>query len=210
MQVKNIILDFGGVIIDVSYDAAASAFKKLGLKHFDEIYSQKKQEHFFDDYEKGIISDDEFRNEIKRHLAKSVTDEQIDAAWNLMVFSIPQGRVEFLRQLKINYRLFLLSNTNNIHLASWSKTIENDFGPKILEELFEKAYFSCRMNMRKPDSEIFQHVMNENNLKASETIFIDDSIQHVEGAKIAGLIAFHLDLAKTTLEKFYPEIIKTY
>ena len=206
-MIKNIILDFGGVIIDVSYKAAANAFKKLGVKNFDILYSQKKQEHFFDDFEKGIISDEEFRLQIKKHLPSSVSDKQIDAAWNSLVLTIPQGRINFLRELKKNYRLILLSNSNRIHHRKLTKTIEKDFEKNILNELFEKIYFSCFINMRKPDVKIYNHVMKENNLKINETIFIDDSIQHVEGARKAGLTAYHLELTKTSIEKFIPEIL---
>lgn len=209
MQIKNIILDLGGVIIDISYEAAANAFKKLGIKNFDELYSQKKQDHFFDNYETGNISDEKFRNEIKKNIPHPVGDAQIDDAWNSMLFSIPTKRVAFLKELKEKYRLFLLSNTNCIHINAFTEIVNRDFGKNILPDLFEKIYFSCKINMRKPDTEIFNYVMNENHLKKEETIFIDDSIQHVEGGKRAGLTSYHLDLSKNTLENFLPEILLT-
>lgn len=207
MQIKNIILDLGGVIIDVSYDATANAFKKLGIENFDELYSKKKQENFFDNYEKGIISDDEFRSEIRKHLVSSITDEQIDEAWNALLFTVPTARMDFLKSLKTTYRLFLLSNTNNIHIKAFTKILEKQYGKKVFENLFEKIYFSCRIKKRKPDAEIFNFVMDENKLEKSETIFIDDSIQHVEGAKKIGLPGYYLDLSKNTLETFLPGIL---
>lgn len=206
-QIKNIILDLGGVIFDVSYEAAATAFKKLGVANFDELFSKKKQEHFFDNYEKGIISDEEFRTEIRKHISVVLTDDHIDTAWNALLFTIPPGRMKFLQNLKNNYRFFLLSNTNHIHIKAFKQILEKDLGENILESVFIKMYFSCELKMRKPDAEIFNFVLNENNLKKEETIFIDDSIQHVEGAKKAGLPAYHLDLSKNTLETFLPQII---
>jgi FMN phosphatase YigB (HAD superfamily) len=207
IQIKNIILDLGGVIFDVSYHAAANAYVKLGIKNFEDLFSQKKQEHFFDDYEKGIISDEKFRNKIRKHIPNGVTDEQIDAAWNSLLFTIPPDRMKFVQALKGHYNLFLLSNTNGIHLKAVKQILEKDFGKNVLENVFKKMYFSCELNMRKPDVEIFDFVVEENNLKREETIFIDDSIQHVEGARKAGLIAYHLDLSKNTLETLLPGIL---
>ena len=209
LKIKNIILDLGGVIFDVSYEGPAYAFKRLGVENFDELFSKKKQEHFFDNYEKGITSDDAFRNEIRKHIPHPVTDEQIDTAWNELLYTVPTSRMEFLKNLKINYRLFLLSNTNKIHIKAFTEILNNQFGKNVFENLFEKIYFSCLMQMRKPDIEIFNLVMEENQLKKEETIFIDDSVQHVEGARKAGLIAYHLDLKKYSLETFLPEILQT-
>lgn len=207
MAVKNIILDLGGVIIDVSYEKAANAFKELGIKNFDALYSQKKQDHFFDNYEKGIIKDDDFRDEIRKNLPKQISDRQIDQAWNALLFSIPKARFDYLSEVKRNHRLFLLSNTNTIHVRAFTKIFEMDFGKNAFDNLFEKTYFSCFLKMRKPDAEIFNLVMNENNLDYSQTIFIDDSIQHVEGAKKAGLTSFHLDTANTRLEIFLSPLL---
>lgn len=205
MKVKNIILDFGGVIIDVDYHRAAESFRKLGAAGFENLYSKKEQAGFFDDFEKGRITDEQFRDQIRKYLPEGITDEQIDAAWNSMVDSIPQARMDFLYELKKKYRLFLLSNTNSIHARDFTAKLNDRFGKKCLEKIFEKIYLSFQIGMRKPDAEIFNKVMSENNLSYDETVFIDDSIQHVEGAARAGLTALHLDLNKTVLEKFLPE-----
>src|SRR4051812_7682428 len=123
MQIKNIILDLGGVIFDVSYELAANAFIELGVKNFDELFSKKKQEHFFDNYEKGIISDEEFRNDIRKFTSVPLTDEQIDAAWNALLFTIPPNRITFLQSLKGKYTFYLLSNTNHIHINAVIKIL---------------------------------------------------------------------------------------
>ena len=187
MPVRNIIFDLGAVLLDIDYNLTASAFKRLGLTSFDEIYSKKRQQHFFDDFEKGVMPEDVFREEIRRFLPPSVTDHQIDEAWNAMLIGLPQGRKEWLRETGSRYRIFLLSNTNTIHVRGFTQLVGEDF-----TSLFEKAYFSCEMGMRKPDREIFEKVISENQLNVSETPFIDDSPQHVEGARQAGLTALHL------------------
>ena len=209
MKIKNIILDLGGVLIDVDYLKTASAFKRLGLTHFDDLYSQKKQDPFFDNMDKGLISDDAFRSELKKHLPPAVTDTNIDQAWNAMLGRIPVERMDLLRTLKNQYRLFLLSNTNRIHVPRFIEIIEEDHGPRALEGCFEKMYLSCHIHMRKPDAEVFNLVIDENGLPRDETIFIDDSIQHVDGAREAGIPSYFLDLEKNSLSRLMASILPT-
>ena len=91
---KNSIFDLGAVIIDIDYNATAAAFKNLGLENFDELYSKKKQDHFFDDFETGHLSNARFRDEVRRHFNKTISDSQIDAAWNSMLINIPVNRMQ--------------------------------------------------------------------------------------------------------------------
>ncbi len=200
MVFRNIIFDLGAVIIDINYNLTAEAFKKLGLVNFDDIYSKKSQSDIFDRFEKGILPEDEFRNELKSFLKGPVTSEQIDAAWNAMLIGIPQSRYDWLATTGRKHRIFLLSNTNTIHVNAFSKLIEKDYGIRKFESLFEKVYYSCFMGMRKPDIEIFEHVLRDNNLSPHQTLFIDDSIQHIIGARAAGLHTMHLTEGKTVEE----------
>jgi glucose-1-phosphatase len=197
----NLIFDLGGVVLDIDYDRVAEAFQKLGLLDFDEIYSRKKQDHFFDDFEKGMMDDETFRKTINTFFNHPVPDVKIDEAWNSMLLEIPNERYHWLKSLKRSHRLFLLSNTNHIHVAAFTRIIIKKYGKNILEELFEKIYFSCELKMRKPDAEIFEKVVSENNLIPSQTLFIDDSVQHIEGAKKYGLNVLLLDKGKK-LEDF--------
>lgn len=191
-QVKNIIFDLGGVLINLDYKRTAAAFAQLGIVSFDSIYSQKKQEHLFDDFEKGTLSEAAFRDQIRQHLQNPVSDDEIDNAWNAMLLDIPGERIQLLQQLKSKYRIFLLSNTNAIHVKSFSSALVQRHGTPILENIFERVYYSCFMKMRKPDAEIFNHVLMENDLEKSSTIFIDDSAQHVEGASKTGIPSYLL------------------
>lgn len=184
-----IIFDLGGVIIDLSYHRTAAAFVELGLKNFDEIYSKAKQSHLFDDFEKGIMSEDGFRAELKKHLPQTTSDAQIDHAWNAMLIDIPVQRVEFLKRVGEKHRIFLLSNTNRIHVKAFTKMAEDIFGENNFLSIFEKCYLSCEMGMRKPDAEIFEKVISDNNLDRTKTLFIDDSKQHIEGASKIRLLS---------------------
>jgi putative hydrolase of the HAD superfamily len=202
MNFKNIIFDLGAVIINIDYDLTAEAFRKLGLKHFDDLYSQKKQEHFFDRFEKGTMSVQEFREEVKKHLPLHVTQAEIDQAWNAMLIGIPRKRYEWLEEMGKRYRIFLLSNTNQVHIEAFSKIIEREYGFRKFESLFEKVYYSSEIGMRKPDAEAFELVLTENKLNVKETLFVDDSIQHIEGAKAIGLATLFLEKGRSVESLF--------
>ena len=121
-MIRTIIFDLGGVVLPINPDNTVKEFEKLGLKNFNKIYTLKKQEHFFDEFEKGKISAIAFRNEIKKHYTKTVTDDQIDFAWNALIGELTPERFSFLAELKTKYNLFLLSNTNIIHHTCFTKT----------------------------------------------------------------------------------------
>lgn len=189
--IDNIIFDLGGVILNIDYHRSAEAFKKLGAENFDELYSQAKQSDLFDRLETGMISPSEFRDEVRELFSANWSDQEIDNAWNAMLLDLPEIRVEFLRKLGKKYRLFLLSNTNQIHYESYSKMVNAKFGLGDLGSLFQEAYFSHKIRKRKPHPETFQYLLDDAGVKAGRTLFIDDSIQHLEGAKKVGLNVFH-------------------
>lgn len=202
----NVILDLGGVVLDINYNLTRDAFIKLGFRDFEVIYSQLKQELIFDLFETGKISAPDFRDVIRSYAEKSFSDNEIDAAWNAMIIDLPTERVAFLRKLKNSFRVFLLSNTNDIHEKEFLRNITAAFGKNILDELFEKTYYSHQTGFRKPQPEIFKLILDENSIVAGETLFIDDSPQHVEGANRAGLKGVLLDHSQTTLEKLIEEV----
>ncbi len=198
--VRNIILDLGGVVLDIDYNLTRDAFIKLGFHDFEAIYSQLKQELIFNLFETGRITASDFRDVIRNYAEKKFEDSQIDAAWNAMIIKMPAERVAFLKALKKHHRVFLLSNTNEIHEKEFIRIITAAYGKNILPELFEKVYYSHHSGIRKPDTEIFKLILKDNKLIAEETLFIDDSPQHVEGALKAGLQGLLLDHKKITLE----------
>ncbi|MBA3900955.1 MAG: HAD family phosphatase [Bacteroidetes bacterium] len=199
---KNIIFDLGGVILNIDYNLTINAFNKLGIEDFDQIYSKAQQDNLFDQYEIGKISSPVFINEIITRCNKNISGEDVTAAWNAMLLDLPKERLALLEKLKSRYRTFLLSNTNDIHITAYGNYLNKTFGFRDLSNYFEQQYLSFQVGMRKPHVEIFQHVLSQNNLKAEETIFIDDSIQHIEGAKQAGITALHLTGGKTILDLF--------
>jgi FMN phosphatase YigB (HAD superfamily) len=191
-QIKNIIFDLGGVIINLEINKTISEFNKISNTPFESIYTQLQQNPIFDLFDKGLVTETDFFNELKLLIKSKVANEDLIFAWNAMLLDFPISRLITLNKLKSKYRLFLLSNTNETHIAAFETMLYKAHGYKNLQPFFEKVYYSCRMKMRKPDLEIFEQVLKENNLIASETLFIDDTIHHVNGAQKAGINALLL------------------
>jgi putative hydrolase of the HAD superfamily len=190
--IKNIIFDLGGVLINIDYHATEKAFKKAGIKNFDELFSQAKQTKLFDNLEKGLTDEVTFKDGLRLLSNVNFSDEVFEDAWNAMLLDFPKHRIELLQKVRNNYKTFLLSNTNEIHIPVFEHQLKQNYGITDFSQLFDKLYYSCRVGMRKPDREIFELVIQENNLIPSETLFIDDSIQHIQGAQMLGLYTLHL------------------
>lgn len=188
-QIKNIIFDLGGVIINLDIPKTIAEFNKLSQKPFESIYTQLQQSPIFDKFDKGQITESDFFSELQQSINQTTSTQHLVNAWNAMLLDFPKHRLELLDILKPKYRLFLLSNTNETHVTEFERSLHQQHGYQNLEPFFEKVYYSCRMGMRKPDSEIFDFVLNQHQLNAAETVFIDDSIQHVEGALKTGIQA---------------------
>ncbi len=201
-DIKYIIFDWGGVIININYDATVHAFGQLGYEKFEEYYHQRSQHALFDDYEIGSISTNVFRDGIRKALSlPDLSNQQIDEAWSAMLLDMPMERIEIIKKLKTQYRLFLLSNTNQIHEDEIVPRLDNQLGYPFFS-LFDAVYLSHRVGERKPNAAIFEHVMRENNLNPKETLFIDDSEQHIDGASALGINAFYLQKGMSIVDIF--------
>jgi putative hydrolase of the HAD superfamily len=190
--IKNIIFDFGGVIIDIDYTRAIKGFQEKGLSDFTKYFTGIEQAGIFDELDKGLIEPQQFRDYIKNLFNNKLDDEEVDYIWNLILIGIPPHRIELLKKLRNNYRIFLLSNTNAIHYQKYNADLFKDYGVEDIGCFFEKAYFSFMLGMRKPGKEIFELAMNENMLKPAETLFIDDSEPNLVAPKEMGIQTFHL------------------
>lgn len=191
MSVKNVILDFGGVLFDIDYHAPHREFAKLGWENFNEDYSQASQNEIYDLLETGKIEVAEFWNYLSSRMP-TATRTQIAAAWNSILLNPISHRIAQLPLLKKNYRTFLLSNTNAIHAPAFEEMMQQNGEWAIMESALEAIHYSQDLGKRKPHPETFLHVCQLHALHPSETVFVDDSIQHVKGAQKAGLIGLHL------------------
>jgi FMN phosphatase YigB (HAD superfamily) len=193
-SIKNIIFDFGGVICNLDVQLTERRFRELGMTEFDPAYSLAGGESIFSVFERGAITPGQFREGLRKSLPPGVTDAAIDEAWNAMLLDIPPDRIRLLQSLRDRYRIFLLSNSNEIHYQCYLARFREQFGYDDFDALFEKAYFSFHLKMQKPEPGIFEYVINQHSLHPNETLFIDDSPRHAEGARrvfIHGILLSH-------------------
>lgn len=198
--IRNIIFDLGGVILNINYYKTEKAFISLGIENFNELFNQFHADNFFKDFERGIVSPDQFVKKLQTY-KQGLASEQIIAAWNAMLLDFPVGRIDFLLNLKKRYQTFLLSNTNAIHHDAFQKIELRLTGESnSLDNCFEKAYYSHEIGFRKPDKEIFEYVISQNGLVPEETLFIDDTLANVEAAHALKIKGLYLDHPSTIEE----------
>jgi glucose-1-phosphatase len=190
--IKNIIFDFGGVLFEIDYFKPIEAFAKLGYMDFADVYTQANQNPIFDLLETGKVSNEDFWKFLQNHVPNASRAE-VEHAWNCILLHLMPEKVRFVKSLRDKgYRTFLLSNTNAIHVEVFEKMIDASMGLVEFKSAFEKVYYSNEIGIRKPHSETFTTICEWNELNKEETLFIDDSAQHVNGAREAGLNVFHL------------------
>ncbi|SDC37018.1 putative hydrolase of the HAD superfamily [Williamwhitmania taraxaci] len=206
--IRSVIFDLGGVILPIDYQLTLNKFEDIGFENFQQTFTQAAQNQTFDLLDKGLIDPAAFRNEIRRLAAKEIPDTDIDAAWNAMLLDFIPSRLRVLEQVKRCCNTYLLSNTNEIHYDVYIKQLFAKTGLESLSQFFNKEYYSHLIHLRKPDAASFELILRENNLTASETLFIDDTLQHVQGAQRVGLKAYHLKVNEgESIEALFADIL---
>ena len=203
-DVKTILFDLGGVLFHIDYQRTIDAFKKLGITDFEKHFTQHKQNDLFNAFETGKINSAVFVKALQEWLP-DCSDQEIINAWNAMLIGLPQEYLSFLEGLRKNYRLFLLSNANEIHIEFVNAFLKEHYNIPSINQFFEKAYYSQEIGMRKPHKSTFEWVLKDANILAKETLFIEDTDQHIKGAKEAGLKTHHLD-SNTAIISLFPDI----
>lgn len=201
---KSIIFDLGGVLININYQNTIRQFRNLGI-HNSSFYSQDRQNKIFNYLETGKISSNEFVLKLQKYC--NATKQELISSWNKMILDIPEERIHLIKNLKKKYNLYLLSNTNPIHI----KEIKKKYGKqkyKSFEKLFNKVYYSHKIKLRKPDPRAFKLIINENVLDPETILFIDDSEQHIRSAKKLGISCYHLKKGEEIINLF-PDIIQS-
>ena len=192
-RIRNIIFDLGGVLLDVDVQQTLDAFNDLGLngKIIMEIYHRPV--NFFYEFEKGRITAKEFRDSLRKLTNRNISDEEIDVAWNAMILGFPEEKIKLLIHTKEKYKIFLLSNTNELHLPYYSNRLTEQFPGTNLDDLFETTYYSHLVKERKPDPEIYKYVLEDSQLNPEETLFIDDMLPNIEMAQTFGIVTYHFN-----------------
>jgi putative hydrolase of the HAD superfamily len=192
MAIKNIIFDFGGVFLDVDYGRTEKAFIDAGINNFRELYSQHSASPLFEDLETGKVDQAPFYDELRKISGSQLTDNQITTCWNAILGRYYPEAISKAKELKSKYRIFLFSNTNIIHYQCFMNIYHEQFGKDDFNSMFEKAWYSHEIGIRKPYPEAYTWVLKDAGLQADETVFIDDTLVNIEGAAKAGLHTIHL------------------
>ena len=197
-MINTIIFDFGDVFINLDKQATINSLKKLGLSQWSEDLNQLNLQ-----FEKGQISQENFLLGIQKHVPHASIDEILNA-WNAILLDFPLKRLEFLQKLSKKYRLFLLSNTDAIHI----ETFERENGVSFYSDFyqcFEKIYFSFELGMRKPDTEIFNYILKKYDLSAKRTLFVDDKKENTDAALSLGFQVWNLQVGKEDVVNLFSQ-----
>ncbi len=185
-NLKNIIFDMGNVLFSIDYKKTEDAFEALGYNNFAEMYSQFTADALFEKLETGKITNADFYKTMIESHSSTINEKQIDTAWNGMLLHWRIESLNFLEPLSKKYKIFLLSNTNDIHLQAVLKLLKVQTGRESIDDLFTVAYYSHKIKYRKPNADIFEFVLKDANIKASETLFIDDLENNIQTAAALG------------------------
>ena len=185
-KIKNLIFDLGNVIVELDVNRSVKCF---GSEIYA-VFSDKMKTEFVElahKFERGEVSSDYFRKMVSQMYEIEISDEKFDECWCAMIKTIPDNRKKMLRELKKKYKVIALSNINEIH---YDFLLKSNFWEAYL---FEKVYFSHLLGMRKPEIEIYEYVLTENDMKPEETLFFDDLKENVEAAKKLGINSILVD-----------------
>lgn len=199
-KIRNIVFDFGGVVLDVDISKTVDAFRRLGVKNLTAAETQVGSGTFFEANERGDFPPEKFWEKLRERAPELVSrsDAELRAAWDALLGNFVPERIELLRALKKNYRTFLLSNTNAAHRKTFHRRFAEQIGGN-LDALFEKAFYSDELRCVKPSHEIFEKTVAAAHIVPDETLFIDDNEKNVAAARECGWNAYRLDPARESV-----------
>jgi len=187
-EIKNIIFDFGGVLLHIDFKKTHEAFEALGIQDASAHFTQHHASNLFSKLETGDISNEQFYDLFRQEAEMpTLTNDEIRDAWNAMLLYYAKDNIALLKKLKTQYQLYLFSNTNQIHYDWFADLYQKEFNGERLEDLFKVAWFSHEKGVRKPAASVFTHMLETEGLRAEQTLFIDDTIGNIQGAAAAGL-----------------------
>ncbi|HET8574081.1 MAG TPA: HAD family phosphatase [Edaphocola sp.] len=202
-NIRHIIFDLGGVLLNLDTQKTTEAFKDLGIAHFAEWQQQPEVQALFIQFELGRIDRAVFFQTINRMSGKKLNHQDMAHAWNAMLLEFPLRRLQILQQLQIHFDLVLLSNTNEVHEECFNTKLKTQTGFNNLNVFFDRVYFSHRSGLRKPNPETFQRVLSETGFKPEYSLFIDDLPENIAAAQELGVQAIWLQPGMTIEEHIF-------
>ncbi len=189
-NIKNIIFDLGGVIIDIDQNQIVNHLRNNGLNN-TELLSSAEVRRTLSQFERGVLSAETFRKQLCSQLNLNISAEEFDEIWNSMILDIPQRRIDLVKKLRGNYHVFLMSNSNEIHYDLFIRDLQLRFGYREFDSLFDKSFFSFDTHICKPDPDFFIYILDRYNMKPEETLFIDDTPENILAAQKLGIVTYH-------------------
>jgi putative hydrolase of the HAD superfamily len=199
--IKNIIFDLGGVLLNIDPKKTIESFEKLGMEQLVGDNGLSYDHEIFYLMEQGKVTSEEFRDGVRKLLQAKVSDSQIDEAWTAMLLDFPEIRVQLVKNLQRDFKIYLFSNTNAIHVEKFHSNFRKQHGFEV-STLFEKDFYSNEIGLRKPSSESFHEIIRLSGVNANESLFIDDSKANVEAAVASGMKGFWLEPGQKIEEIF--------
>lgn len=200
-NIKNVVFDLGGVLLNLDLQRTIDAFKEAGFEDVEKQIRAFNHQGIFQQFEAGGITAEEFRNAIRENIQAPLTDEEIDDYWSRMLLDIPCEKLKLILELREKYMVYLLSNTNPIH---WNHVCKQafDYHSFRVEDYFEETYLSYEMHDAKPNKSIFEKMLSEANILPEETLFIDDSEANCQAAASLGIQVHHYRIGDDLKEIF--------
>ena len=206
-KITTLIFDLGVVIINIDPSLTIKEFNLLAKRNSDilngldyKIFKSNEMLNFFFDFEKGLISENNFRNSLNNLVGINLENNDFDKIWNKLILSINYNIIDLIISLKNKYNVFILSNTNSIH----EKFYNNLFIKKYnlgLKDIFHKVYYSHEIHLRKPEIEIYKLILDKNNILGCEIMFFDDINENLIASKNLNFNTFQV-LEIDKFEKF--------
>ncbi|MBR4560761.1 MAG: HAD family phosphatase [Bacteroidales bacterium] len=207
-KIKNIIFDLGGVILDIDENIVYKELEKMGV-NIAELAHSKDFIDIMSKFDTGIYTAPTFRRKMKALVGQDkMTDQRFDAIWNAMLLDIPRERIEAIEQVKKHYKIFLMSNTNEIHYDLYVRDLQLRFGYNEFDALFNKSYFSFDIHLEKPDPRFFELILDHEGLTPEETLFIDDTAANIKVAKSLGINTYHISRDELVRNLFENGVLK--
>ena len=207
-KIKNIIFDLGGVILDIDENIVYRELEKMGI-NISELAHSKAFMEIMSKFDVGVYTAPTFRKKVKALIGQEkMTDQKFDSIWNAMLLDIPRERIEAIEQVKQHYKIFLMSNTNEIHYDLYVRDLQLRFGYNEFDALFNKSYFSFDIHLEKPDPRFFELILDHEHLLPEETLFIDDTAANIRTAKALGLHTYHISRDELVRNLFVNGVLK--
>ena len=207
-KIKNIIFDLGGVVLDIDENIVYKELEKMGIRT-SELAHSKEFMDIMSKFDTGIYTAPTFRKKTKAILGQEkMTDQKFDSIWNSMLLDIPRERIAALEQIRKHYKIFLMSNSNEIHYDLYVRDLQLRFGYNEFDELFNKSYFSFAEHLEKPNPRFFELILDHEHLLPEETLFIDDTAENINVAKSLGINTYHISREELVRNLFENGVLK--